>query len=261
MDLSQSPFLQQAAAFAMRLADAARPLALGYFRQALAIEIKPDQSPVTAADRAVEGEMRRLIKEQFPSHGVLGEEYGKSAGSEFTWVLDPIDGTKSYLCGLPLFGTLIALLHGQQPVLGIIDMPAMDERWTGMLGAASSLNSAPARVSACERIEQARVFTTSPDMFATEDWQRFNALSRRAAIRRYGGDCYSYGLLASGHCDLIVETGLQPYDFMALLPVIEGAGGKISDWQGNALNLQSDGHVIAAASPRLWVQAIDALER
>ncbi len=261
MDLSQSPILQQAAALAVRLADAARPIALGYFRQALAIEIKPDQSPVTVADRAIEGEMRRLIGEHFPSHGVLGEEYGNSAGSEFTWVLDPIDGTKSYLCGLPLFGTLIALLHGQQPVLGIIDMPAMDERWTGMVGAASSFNAAPARVSACERIEHARVFTTSPDMFAAEDWQRFDALSGRAAIRRYGGDCYSYGLLASGHCDLIVETGLQPYDFMALVPVIEGAGGKVSDWQGKALTLQSDGHVIAAASQTLWAQAIVALER
>ena len=261
MDLSQSPFLQQAAALAARLADAARPIALNYFRQALAIEIKPDQSPVTVADRAIEAEMRCLIKERFPSHGVLGEEYGNSAGSEFTWVLDPIDGTKSYLCGLPLFGTLIALLHGQQPVLGIIDMPAMGERWMGRLGAASSFNSAPARVSACERIEHARVFTTSPDMFAAEDWQRFDALSRRAAIRRYGGDCYSYGLLASGHCDLIVETGLQPYDFMALVSVIEGAGGKISDWQGNALNLQSDGHVIAAASEALWAEAIEALGR
>ena len=261
MDLSQSKVLQQAAAFAMRLADAARPIALDYFRQALTIEIKPDRSPVTVADRAIEREMRRLIKEHFPSHGVLGEEYGNSAGSEFTWVLDPIDGTKSYLCGLPLFGTLIALLHGQQPVLGVIDMPAMDERWTGMVGAASSFNAAPARVSACERIEQARVFTTSPDMFAAEDWQRFDALSRRAAIRRYGGDCYSYGLLASGHCDLIVETGLQPYDFMALVPVIEGAGGTVSDWQGNALNLQSEGHVIAAASQKLWAEAIDALQR
>ena len=201
-----------------------------------------------------------MIEREFPGHGILGEEFGASRGSEFTWVLDPIDGTKSFISGVPLFGTLIALLHGEQPVLGIIDIPATGERWLGQRGKPSLFNGAISKVSGCASIEAARVFTTSPDMFDAEGWRRFDALSRRAAFRRYGGDCYIYGLLASGHCDLVIETGLQPYDYLAMVPVIEGAGGKISDWRGSTLCLQSKGDVIAAASEALWAQALDALQ-
>ena len=250
----------RAFALALRLADAARPIAMAHFRSALAIENKADHSPVTIADRAIEAELRRMIQAEFPTHAILGEEYGKTPGTEFTWVLDPIDGTKSFISGVPLFGTLIALLHGEQSVLGIIDIPATRERWLGQRGSATLFNASTARVSNCQRIEDARVFTTSPDMFDAAGWQRFDALSRRAAFRRYGGDCYIYGLLASGHCDLVIETGLQPYDYLATVPVIEGAGGKISDWRGNPLGLNSKGDVIAAASEALWAQALDALQ-
>jgi myo-inositol-1(or 4)-monophosphatase len=246
-------------ALALRLADAARPIAMAHFRSALAIETKSDLSPVTIADRAIETELRRLIQSEFPEHGILGEEFGTTRGSDFTWVLDPIDGTKSFITGMPLFGTLIALLHGQQPVLGIIDIPATGERWLGQRGLPSLFNGAVAKTSTCERIEDARVFTTSPDMFDADGWRRYDALSRRAAFRRYGGDCYIYGLLASGHCDLIVEMGLKPYDYLAMVTVIEGAGGRISDWRGQPLGLHSDGRVVAAASESLWREALEAL--
>ena len=259
MPLPNAIDLQRELALALRLADAARPIAMAHFRNPLAIDIKADHSPVTIADRVIEAELRKLIQQDFPSHGILGEEFGTTRGSDFTWVLDPIDGTKSFISGLPLFGTLIALLHGEQPVLGIIDIPAMSERWLGQRGQPSLFNGAVSRVSACERLEDARVLTTSPDMFDAEGWRRFDVLGRRAAFRRYGGDCYLYGLLASGHCDLVVEMGLQPYDYLAMVTVIEGAGGKISDWRGNTLGLHSKGDVIAAASESLWRQALDAL--
>ena len=169
------------------------------------------------------------------------------------------EGNKSFITGNPLFGTLIALLHGQNPVLGIIDIPATGERWLGQKNLPSRFNSVACHVSGIRTIEQARIYTTSPDMFDAEQWLRFDALSRRAALRRYGGDCYSYGLLASGHCDLVIETGLQPYDYLAMVPVLEGAGGKITDWRGKALDLHSDGRVIAAASESLWQQAMQAM--
>lgn len=259
MSLSDSPFLQQARLFAEQLADAARPIALRYFRKALAVEHKADHSPVTVADRAIESELRRMIAETFPEHGILGEEYGHATGSEFTWVLDPIDGTRSFITGHPLFGTLIALLHGSQPILGLIDIPASGERWLGLAGSGSLFNGVACQTSHCQAIEVARIYTTSPDAFTAQEWNQYDALSRRVALRRYGGDCYSYGQLASGYCDLVVEAGLQPYDFMALVPVVEGAGGRISDWRGEPLGLQSCGQVVAAASEPLWRQALDAL--
>ena len=246
-------------AFAQQLADAARPIAMRHFRQPIAVETKADLSPVTVADRMIESEMRGMIAERFPGHGVFGEEFASRIGPDFTWVLDPIDGTRSFITGMPLFGTLIALLRGREPMLGVIDFPAMGERWVGRAGEPTRLNDRPARVSDCRELAQARCYCTSPDMFDEQDRPRFDALSRSAAMRRFGGDCYAYALLASGHCDLVVEAGLQPYDYLSLVPVIEGAGGRITDWQGNRLGFESDGRVIAAATELLWRQAIDAL--
>ncbi len=256
--------LEQAADLAGRMADAARKIALGHFRQGFEVERKTDLSPVTIADREVEAALRELVRGGFPDHAILGEEYGSSVGSPpgeapFTWVIDPIDGTQSFVCGLPLFGCLIALLQGQQPVLGMIEMPALGERWLGVRGAVSRLNERAARVSGCKSLAQARLFTTSPDMFDSAGSARFDKVAARAAMRRYGGDCYSYALLASGHCDLVVEAGLKPYDYLALVPVIEGAGGCISDWNGEPLNLQSDGRVVAAASPALLRETLELL--
>ncbi len=245
--------------FAQALADAARPIAMRYFRQPVEVETKADHSPVTVADRMIESEMRRMISERFPGHGVFGEEFAERIGRDYTWVLDPIDGTRSFITGMPLFGTLIALVRGGDPILGVVDFPALRERWVGRAGEATQVNGQPARTSDCREIAQARCYCTSPDMFEGDDLQRFEALSRKAAMRRFGGDCYGYALLASGHCDLVVEAGLKPYDYLPLVPVIEGAGGRITDWQGGRLGFESDGRVVAAASEGLLRQAIDAL--
>ena len=246
-------------AFATGLADAARPVAMRHFRTELDIVAKADASPVTLADRAIEALLRERIAARFPEHGIVGEEMGVTPGQGPVWVIDPIDGTKSFVTGLPLFGTLIALLDGGRPLVGVIDMPALGERWAGMPGAAT-FNGAPTRASTCRSLAAARFFTTTPDGFSGSDAARYRRLVDRVGIRRFCGDCYAYGLLASGHCDLVAETGLQPYDYLAHVPVIEAAGGVITDWAGSALTLDSDGRVLAAATPDLHEAALDILQ-
>ncbi|WP_454918366.1 histidinol-phosphatase [Xanthobacter sediminis] len=243
------------AGFAAELADTARTLARAHFRKTTAFERKADESPVTVADKAIEAALREAIATRFPGHAILGEEAGMTGGGEHLWVIDPIDGTKSFITGMPLFGALIAFAEAGVPKLGVIEVPPLGERWVGVPGGAT-FNGAPARVSGCAVLADARVYTTSPDFFSPADWARYDALSRKGAMRRFGGDCYQYGLLASGHCDLVVETALQPYDFMALVPVVEGAGGVMTDWQGRPLGLASDGKVVAAASPALHAAAL-----
>ncbi len=259
MDYARHHDFQRALALAHALADAARSIARSYFRQPIAVEQKADRSPVTIADRAIETEMRRLIRAAFPSHGIQGEEFAAEAGTEFTWVLDPIDGTKSFVTGFPLFGSLIALEHDARAVLGVIEAPAQGERWVGAEGAATTFNGEPVRTSHCTTIEAARVYCTSTDTFHDEHLRRYEALTRRALMRRYGGDCYLYGLLASGHCDLVIEAALKPHDFQALVPVIAGAGGTISDWEGKPLTAHSGDRVVAAATEPLWAQALATL--
>jgi inositol-phosphate phosphatase/L-galactose 1-phosphate phosphatase/histidinol-phosphatase len=242
-----------------RLADAARAIARRYFRHSLEVEQKSDRSPVTIADRAIETEMRRLIRAEFPQHGIQGEEFAAEAGDEFTWVLDPIDGTKSFISGMPLFGSLIALTRGGRAVLGVIEAPAQDERWVGVEGRTTECNGGPVHTSDCRSIEAARVYSTTTDAFDDSRLKRYDDYSRRAALRRFGGDCYLYGMLASGYCDLVIEAAMKPHDFQALVPVVEGAGGRISDWNGRALDAQSGDAVLAAATPELWQQAVAAL--
>lgn len=241
--------------FASQLADAARPIALSYFRTPLDVISKRDESPVTIADRSIEAELRRMIEARFPEHGIYGEEMGAKPGDSFTWVIDPIDGTKSFITGFPLFGTLISLAYDQRPFLGLIDVPPLRERWAGIPGK-SLFQGAAAATSGRKTLSDSRFYTTSPDMFRGEEAQLYERLSGECALRRFGGDCYIYGLLASGHCDAVLETGLQPYDYMALVPVVAGAGGVISDWNGAELGLSSDGHVLAAATPELHEEAL-----
>lgn len=247
-------------AFATELADAARPLALSYFRTPLDIISKLDESPVTIADRTIEKHLRDRIEARFPDHGIHGEEMGIKDGGAFTWILDPIDGTKSFITGFPLFGTLISLTYEEKPFCGLIDIPATGERWLGRPDG-TDFAGAPARTSGCSTLSEARFYTTSPDMFSSEEAEHFEHLSRKARLRRFGGDCYIYGLLASGHCDIALETGLQPYDYMALVPVVTGAGGCITDWQGNPLSVHSDGKVLASASVSLHDEALALLNR
>lgn len=244
--------VQDAAAFAESLADAAAPIALRYFRTPLAITTKVDMSPVTKADQEIETFIRRRIRDRFPEHGLLGEEHGRELGStDLTWVIDPIDGTKSFITGMPTFGTLIALLEGETPVLGVIDHPVLRERWVGKASFPSLYNGQPCRTRACTRLTDAVLYATTPDIFEGQTRVAFERVSSSARLRRFGGDCYAYALLASGFVDAVVEAQLKPYDYMALVPVIEGAGGIITDWAGKRLALESDGRVIAAGTASL----------
>lgn len=237
---------------ALALADAAGAAIRPFFRNAVPTETKADASPVTQADRAAEAAMRALIERHAPADGIVGEEYGNvREGAGRVWVLDPIDGTRAFIAGRPIFGTLIALLEEGRPVLGIIDQPVSGERWVGAVGQPTTFAGETARTRRCAGIDQALLATTSPWLFDAEGGRRFDALRLRCRDTILGGDCYNYGLLASGQGDLVVEHGLKLFDFAALVPVVEGAGGAICDWQGRPLDAESSGEVVAAGDPDL----------
>jgi inositol-phosphate phosphatase / L-galactose 1-phosphate phosphatase / histidinol-phosphatase len=236
---------------ALELADAAGEAIRPYFRQPLTVDDKADRTPVTVADRAAEEAMRLLIGRQFPSHGIIGEEFGGlDEDAEFVWTLDPIDGTKSFISGVPLFGTLIALTRGKRPILGIIDQPISRERWVGATGRPTTLNGAPVQCRSCPALAGATLFATTPDMFRTSDAAAFGRVSSAVKLTRFGADCYAYGLLAAGFIDLVLEASLKPYDFCAMVPIVEGAGGVATDWRGAELDLVSDGHILVAGDRR-----------
>jgi len=251
--------------FAGRLADASRAAILPYFRQRLDVEDKSrggDYDPVTLADRGAEEAIRRLIDDAQPAHGIFGEEFGFRPGSSgLTWVVDPIDGTKAFLTGMPLWGTLIALFDGRRPILGVMDQPYTGERFCGSrLG--SQLRKGSGRhalaVRPCRNLEQAILQATHPKMFAAGvEASAFAALSDRVRLTRYGGDCYAYCMLAHGFLDLVVESDLKPYDIQALIPLIEGAGGIVSDWAGD--DAAHGGQVVAAGDARVHEAALDLL--
>jgi inositol-phosphate phosphatase/L-galactose 1-phosphate phosphatase/histidinol-phosphatase len=244
------------------LADAAAEVQRRYFRTPISVDTKADESPVTIADREAEAVIRELIAAAFPDHGILGEEHGRERlEAEHVWVIDPIDGTKSFIAGRPLFGTLIALLREGRPILGIIDQSILRERWIGVAGEASQWNGQPIRTRSCARLEEATLFSTSPRMFqGGAERDAIAAIEDRVRTPIYGGDCYAYGLLAAGFGDLCVEAGLQVYDYMALVPVIEGAGGRLSDWRGHDLQVNSSGQALAAGDMAVHAQALRHLE-
>ena len=247
-------------ALALRLADAAGGEIRPHFRNLATIEEKPDQTPVTVADRAAETAMRRLIETHFPDHGILGEEFGAVRGdADYVWVLDPIDGTKSFISGVPLFGTLIALTRGRRPILGIIDQPISRERWVGAEGRPTTLNGAAVRCRACPRLDAATLFATTPEMFKGGDAACFTSLSAAVKLTRFGADCYAYGLVAAGFVDLVLEASLKPYDFCAMVPIVEGAGGVATDWRGAALDLDADGRILVAGDQRAHRAALSLL--
>lgn len=253
-------------ALAHRLADAAGEVIRQHFRRGFDVELKKDRSPVTVADRQAEAAMRRLLDAECPGDGVLGEEHGEKAGvTGRRWVLDPIDGTRSFTAGRAIFGTLIALVEDGWPVLGVIDQPVQKERWIGVAGQPTLLNGAPARTRACTALDGAIVATTSPHLFAEGDVPHFLALVAAASGGNprqgpvYGGDCYNYGLLASGHLDVVCESGLMLHDFAALVPVVEGAGGRMCDWNGDPLTADSAGHVLAIGDPARVDDVLEAL--
>jgi inositol-phosphate phosphatase / L-galactose 1-phosphate phosphatase / histidinol-phosphatase len=248
-------------ALASELADASGAEIRPHFRQRLTVEDKPDLTPVTAADRAAELAMRRLIETSFPDHGIVGEEFGRvREDAEFVWVLDPIDGTKSFISGVPLFGTLIALTHGGHPIVGIIDQPISRERWIGAAGRPTTLNGAAIRCRACQGLGSATLFATTPEMFRGPDAVAFARVSAAVKLTRFGADCYAYGLLAAGFVDLVLEASLKPYDFCAMIPIVEGAGGVATDWRGARLGLASDGRVMVAGDHHAHEAALALLD-
>jgi len=215
---------------------------------------------VTVADRAAEEAMRVLIEARFPDHGIIGEEFGRvREDAEFVWVLDPIDGTKSFISGVPLFGTLIALTRAGHPILGIIDQPISHERWVGVVGHRTTLNGAAIRSRSCPGLAAATLFATTPDMFRGSDAEAFARASAAVKLTRFGADCYAFGLLAAGFIDLVLEASLKPYDFCAMVPIVEGAGGVATDWRGRSLDLASDGHILVAGDRSAHAAALALL--
>lgn len=245
-------------ALVQRLADAAAAEIRPYFRNLAAVDTKADASPVTAADRAAEAAIRAILAAERPGDGIIGEEYGEDrpdAGR--VWVIDPIDGTRSFIAGRPTFGTLVALLEDGVPVIGVLDQCVTGDRWVGAAGRSTTLGGVPATTRRCPALAGAHVGTTSPYLF--DDPAPFQRVRVAARDVLYGGDCYNYGLVASGHLDLVVESGLKVYDWAALVPIVRGAGGTMTDWHGEPLRRGSDGRVIASGDRALLPQVISTL--
>lgn len=252
------------AAFVDELAHASGEVILPFFRTSLGVEGKSGKTefdPVTAADRAGEVVMRNLIRDRLPAHGILGEEYGADRpDAEWVWVLDPIDGTKSFISGIPMWGTLIGLAHRGTPVYGLMNQPFLGEKFSGDGAAARYCGPRGPRdlhVRRCHDIGEATTFTTSPRLMRPRERSRYARVEAAARLSRYGGDCYAYCMLAAGHVDLVVETGLAPHDIVALIPIIEGAGGIVTTWTGEPA--AAGGRIIAAGDARIHAQAMDIL--
>lgn len=255
---------------ALRLVEVATPIAKKYFRQPIPIDDKSDDSPVTIADREIEMAMRAVLNAERPDDAIIGEEFpNERLGADDTWVLDPIDGTRSFITGKPCFGTLIGLLHKGDPILGIIAQPITGETWLGIKGQPTTLNGQPLTCRTGRSVDQAYMYTTGPEIFLPgAETEAFTRLSDASKYTRYGGDCYAYGLLAGGYIDLVCEAGLKLYDYAALLPVVSGAGGVIADWAGNppdipaALDdISTSQQILAAGSQDLFDAASDILTK
>ncbi|MGE0108647.1 MAG: histidinol-phosphatase [Bdellovibrionales bacterium] len=254
---------QELIEFANRLADESSYVVKRFFRSSFVVEDKDDNSPVTIADRKAEQILRVTITQQRPDDGIIGEEFGVEKGdANFVWVIDPIDGTRAFAAGKPLFGTLIALLHKGTPVLGIIDQPILGERWVGAVGWPTLFNGRECKTRDCLYMEEA-LANLGPQLFPfgnATTLDGYRRVAKAVQTTSVGGDCYSYGLLASGHIDLIIEQDLKIYDFAALVPIVEGAGGVMTDWQGERLTRNSKGQVLAVGNKELWGKAVKLLE-
>jgi myo-inositol-1(or 4)-monophosphatase len=255
--------LEALTAFLDRLADAAAAAIMPHFRVATAVENKKDGAfdPVTIADRNAEAAMRRLINQTWPDHGIIGEEYGSEReGADHVWVLDPIDGTRSFISGIPLWGVLIGLLTEGRPAIGMMAQPFTGERFAGdgrraWYSGPSGRSDLKARP--CSALGDAVLFTTTPFLFRDGERDAYQRVEKAVRMARYGTDCYGYCMVASGHADLVVEAGLQPYDVAALIPIVEGAGGRMTAWDGGSA--ARGGRVIAAGDPRLHELAMARL--
>lgn len=253
---------------AHELADASAKAILKHFRRPIRVDNKAEKGafdPVTEADRAGERAIRRQLSARHPDHGILGEELGEKAGtSPYTWVIDPVDGTRAFITGMPLWGTLIGVTFEGRAEIGLMDQPYTRERvwssatathWRGVDGRTKRVSTTP-----CARLDEARLTTTSPDLFSRGyESAAFGRLRAEARLTRFGGDCYAYCLLAAGHIDIIVEAGLKPYDIVALIPIIERAGGVVTTWDGG--RAEGGGRILACGDPKLHEIALKALAK
>lgn len=251
--------MQEIIDFANLLADEARKIVREHFRTPFEIISKEDASPVTIADRGIEARLRELIEAKRPQDGIIGEEYGeKATQNDYRWIIDPIDGTKSFVIGRPTFGTLTALYNGETPVLGIIDQAINNERWLGVKGQETTFNGKPVRVRPCPDLAHACAASTTPAMFK-HTGPVYEKFEERCSMMAWGGDCYMYGLLASGFMDLVVEASLSLYDYAALVPIVQGAGGIITDWNGTPPRLERKNNILACGDSMVHQAALELL--
>jgi myo-inositol-1(or 4)-monophosphatase len=255
--------------FTQRLAEASGRTILPFFRTAIGARDKAlggEFDPVTEADRAAEAVIRRMIEDTFPAHGIVGEEFGNTRETaDFVWVIDPIDGTKSFISGLPVWGTLIGLLHRGRACYGMMNQPFTGEMFTGDGEMTQFRLNRPGRtqeprrlkVRPCEGLAQATLMTTSPRLLSPPLREAYERVENKVRLVRYGADCYAYCMVAAGHVDLVIEAGLQPYDIVALIPIIEGAGGIITGWDGG--DAERGGSIVAAGDRRVHEAALVAL--
>ena len=233
-------------------ADQAAVLARQHFRQPTHVSFKDDESPVTVIDQLIESELKKAISNKYPNDGILGEESGTDkASSDNLWVIDPIDGTRSFMSGNPLFGMLLAYVEASEPVVGVISMPVLGEVYSGGAGLPALCNNQPIATSEQTNIDDCILYINEGEKLYAEHPEKLERLLAAGKVKRFGYDCYPHALLAAGHIDAVVDYDLKPYDYLALSMVIQSAGGVITDWQGNKLDMNSKGDVVAAATVEL----------
>jgi len=248
--------------FAETLAEAGREICLEAMKHDPKVQIKPDNSYVTETDLAIEARLREMIDSTYPNHGVFGEEYGKrNIDQDYVWVLDPIDGTAAFVAGIPVYGILIGLAREGKPYLGVIDHPATDQRWIGVSGAMALMNGREVRTSPSSTLANSFLTNSNPDFMDQQESKRFHALRKQVQYTQYGGSCYAYAMLATGRTDLAVDAALDPVDIFACAAVIEGAGGTVTDWDGNTITLSWFGRVLASGSQNLHEKALAFLSK
>ena len=257
MNLSE---LKRFAECGLRAVDVSGNLIRESNRKPFHVEVKGDGSPVTSVDETVEDRMREIISVEHPDHGIIGEERkAYAADSEFVWVIDPIDGTLAFLAGIPVFGTLLALLYNGVPVLGIIDMPMTGERWIGAYGLQTTRNGKPVRSRACEDLSMALMSTSNPDYYDDTNAPALERLKKATRFAVYGGSCMFYAQIASGRVDICIDVQFRACDYLALIPVVQGAGGVLTNWEGSAAGLHTGSQYIASGDPRVHEQALKIL--
>ncbi|MBL4766938.1 MAG: inositol monophosphatase family protein [Rhodobacteraceae bacterium] len=245
----------------LSITDQAENIPKRYFRRGVAIDQKQDETPVTIADRATEEYIRAGLAEHFPDHAIFGEEFGiTESDSAYQWVIDPIDGTRAFISGMPLYGMLVALLKYGVPQLGVLRMPELGEVYTGTDQGTFLNGNQKLMVSDAEVLDQALIYINEPDKLMAQVPEVFARLNTAGRDRRFSYDCYPHALVAAGHIDACVDFGLHPYDYLPLVPIIEGAGGVITDWQGQKLDMGSDGRIVCAATPALHSSLLTLLQ-